>query len=152
MHKFLASIALAAAMTISGTAVLAGNHKSGETNSHKPGEANEHKPAKHGGASVGTAAGVDAVLGAVFEAEETRLIRDYFGTHRVEAKPLPPGIAKNLARGKPLPPGIAKRYLPGDLSARLPVRDGYERLIVGDDVLLISTATGIIVDILSGAL
>lgn len=144
MHRFLVSLTLAAAMTISGTALTAGNHKSGE--------ANEHKPAKHGGASAGAANGVDAVLGAVFEAEEARLIREYFGMHRMEAKPLPPGIAKNLARGKPLPPGIAKRYLPGDLSARLPARDGYERLLVGDDVLLISTATGIIVDILAGAL
>ena len=40
---------------------------------------------------------------------------------------LPPGIAKNLARGNPLPPGIAKKALPGDLNRRLPpVRDGYD--------------------------
>ena len=31
---------------------------------------------------------------------------------------LPPGIAKNLARGKPLPPGIAKQVLPAE---RVPV-------------------------------
>jgi len=87
-----------------------------------------------------------------FGVDETRLIRDYFGTHRMEPQSLPPGIAKNLARGKPLPPGIAKRYLPGDLRGRLPHYDGYERLIVGDDVLLIAAATGIIVDILEDAL
>jgi hypothetical protein len=87
-----------------------------------------------------------------FGVNETEIIRDYFGRHGMTSKPLPPGIAKNLARGKPLPPGIAKRYLPQDLSLRLPVYEGYERLIVGDDVLLVAAATGIIVDILSDVL
>lgn len=90
--------------------------------------------------------GIDASIS--FGADETRIIRDYFAATPYDAKPLPPGIAKNLARGKPLPPGIAKRYLPRDLAARLPVRSDYERLIVGDDILLVSIATGIIVDIL----
>ena len=93
---------------------------------------------------------VDASLDAAFGARETDLIRSYFGTHPAETKPLPPGIAKNLRRGKPLPPGIAKRYLPAGLQARLPERAGYERLVVGDDVLLVKAATGIIVDILTG--
>lgn len=87
-----------------------------------------------------------------FGSDERRIIRDYFGSHHAEQQALPPGIAKNLARGKPLPPGIAKRYLPGDLRGRLPHYEGYERLIVGDDVLLIAAATGIIVDILEDAL
>ncbi|MGK2741043.1 anti-virulence regulator CigR family protein [Tepidicaulis sp. LMO-SS28] len=86
-----------------------------------------------------------------FGSDEQRIIRDYFGSHHVERQSLPPGIAKNLARGKPLPPGIAKRYLPGDLRGRLPYYEGYERLIVGDDVLLVAAATGIIVDILEDA-
>ena len=37
---------------------------------------------------------------------EIRIIREYYLSKGVKAKPLPPGIAKNLARGKPLPPGI----------------------------------------------
>ena len=66
---------------------------------------------------------------------------------------LPPGIAKNLARGKPLPPGIAKKALPGDLSRRLPpVRDGYERIIVDGRVLLVEIATQVIHDILVDAI
>ncbi|MEX0839177.1 MAG: anti-virulence regulator CigR family protein [Parvibaculum sp.] len=93
--------------------------------------------------------GIDASIS--FGADEARIIRDYFAEAPYDAKPLPPGIAKNLARGKPLPPGIAKRYLPRDLAARLPVRADYERLIAGDDILLVSIATGIIVDILSDA-
>ena len=65
---------------------------------------------------------------------------------------LPPGIAKNLARGKPLPPGIAKRHLPGLLVRELPERPGYQWLVVDRDVLLIAAATTIIVDILKDAL
>ena len=63
------------------------------------------------------------------------------------SKGLPPGIAKNLARGKPLPPGIAKQHLPTELVRRLPpVRHGYERIVVDGRVLLIETATQTIVD------
>lgn len=34
---------------------------------------------------------------------EVAVIREYFRDHGIKPKPLPPGIAKNLARGKPLP-------------------------------------------------
>lgn len=37
---------------------------------------------------------------------------------------LPPGIAKNLARGKPLPPGIAKKMVPSSMLRDLPVLSG----------------------------
>ena len=66
--------------------------------------------------------------------------------------PLPPGIARNYARGKPLPPGIAKKHLPGPLLGRLPQRDGYEWRQVGSDIVLLAAATGIIVDILNDAI
>lgn len=46
---------------------------------------------------------------------------------------LPPGIAKNLARGKPLPPGIAKKTVPADMLGQLPSYPGYEWRVVGDD-------------------
>lgn len=115
-----------------------------------PAQAKNDKPGKPDGVGSQTDIGVNVSM--AFEAGEAQLIRDYFSATPVDAKPLPPGIAKNLARGKPLPPGIAKRYLPGDLSARLPLRPDYERLIVGDDVLLVSLATGVIVDILTDAL
>jgi len=67
-------------------------------------------------------------------------------------KELPPGIAKNLERGKPLPPGIAKRDLPHGLDSSLPERrDGYERTIVGNDMVLVDIDTGIIADIIVDA-
>ena len=66
-----------------------------------------------------------------------------------KAKGLPPGIAKNLARGKPLPPGIAKQYLPDGLRRLLPAPPhGYERVIIDGKVLLVEIATRVIHDIL----
>ncbi|MFC4351471.1 anti-virulence regulator CigR family protein [Fodinicurvata halophila] len=94
----------------------------------------------------------ERLLDAAFTALEVALIRDYFGENGYRTQSLPPGIAKNLARGKPLPPGIAKQAIPGDLRSRLPGRQGYERIVVGNDVLLVTAATGIIVDILRDAL
>ena len=108
------------------------------------------KPGRGGG--VGSEVEIGVEVAVSFVPDEVRIIRDYFSANPEEVKPLPPGIAKNVARGKPLPPGIAKRYLPRGLASRLPVRADYERLIVGDDVLLVSLATGIIVDILTDAL
>ncbi len=103
-----------------------------------------------------------ADVSVTFSKDEISIIHDYYSSHRYEgdkggskkqkSKPLPPGIAKNLARGKPLPPGIAKQSLPGDLVRQLPpVRGGYERVIVDGRVLLVETATQIIHDVLMDA-
>lgn len=64
---------------------------------------------------------------------------------------LPPGLEMQLERWGRLPPGLEKRALPGDLSSLLgrPL-DGLHRQVVGTDVLLVETATGIILDILRG--
>lgn len=67
-------------------------------------------------------------------------------------QPLPPGIAKNLARGKPLPPGIAKRNAPESLLQGLPRHVGYEWLRAGTDLLLVNTASRVISDVLVNAL
>lgn len=65
-------------------------------------------------------------------------------------KGLPPGIAKNLARGKPLPPGIAKRAVPQSMLGRLPYYPGYEWRIVGDDLVLIALSTAVVTAIING--
>src|SRR3546814_738377 len=72
----------------------------------------------------------------------------YYQQNPLQSQPLPPGIAKNLARGKPLPPGIAKRGLPNTLTSRLSIPSGYELLSVGTDVLLVAIGTRIIADVL----
>ena len=62
---------------------------------------------------------------------------------------LPPGIAKNLARGKPLPPGIAKSYLPSHVIADLPrLPSGLDYVIVAGKLLLVEAATAAIRDVL----
>ena len=77
---------------------------------------------------------------------EIRIIREYYGVPSRKLKPLPPGIAKNLARGKPIPPGIARTRMPDALLVRLPARDGTHWLIAGDHVLLVDSGN-IIVDL-----
>jgi hypothetical protein len=59
---------------------------------------------------------------------------------------LPPGLAK---QGK-IPPGLARQDLPEGLRGRLPTRDGLERVIVDGNVVLIDSATEIVLDILKG--
>jgi hypothetical protein len=65
-------------------------------------------------------------------------------------KPLPPGVAKNLARGKPLPPGIAKRYVPGSMLRQLPQHPDYEWRVAGTDLILVGIQTAIVADVLQG--
>lgn len=65
--------------------------------------------------------------------------------------PLPPGIAKNLARGKPLPPGIAKNF-DSRVASQLPHYEGYEWKQIGTDVVLVAIATGIVYEILRNVL
>ena len=62
---------------------------------------------------------------------------------------LPPGIAKNLARGKPLPPGIAKKTVPASMLGQLPYYPGYEWKIVGDDLVLIALSTAVVTAIIN---
>jgi len=63
---------------------------------------------------------------------------------------LPPGIAKNVARGKPLPPGIAKKALPAGMLRDLPRYPGYEWRAVGDDLVLIALSTAVVTAVING--
>lgn len=77
--------------------------------------------------------------------------------HRGRHKRLPPGLAKRetlppgLAKRDTLPPGLAKRDLPSDLEHRLSrLPHGMRRSQVGNDIVLIEEATGLVIDILRG--
>lgn len=117
-----------------------------------PGRGQGSPPGRAGPPSQG-APEVGAALGAliVFTAIERARIREWFIANPYPVQPLPPGIARNLARGKPLPPGIAKRYAPAGLLRQLAPRPGYEILVVGASILLVHAATGIVHDILTDA-
>lgn len=108
----------------------------------------------------------ETVMEQVFSAVEKQLIRDFFDEGRGKTKHkgkkakgkkgrgggLPPGLAMQLdSRGR-LPPGLQGRALPPGLNSRLGSAGlGRSRQIVGNDVVLIETATGVILDILRGA-
>jgi Ni/Co efflux regulator RcnB len=70
--------------------------------------------------------------------------------HATGYKALPPGIAKNLARGKPLPPGIAKKSVPSSVREHLPVYPDYEWKRCGTDLVLIEIATRVVAQVLEG--
>ena len=89
---------------------------------------------------------------SVFTSIEIGQIRSYYAAQPPGAlQPLPPGIARNLARGKPLPPGIAKRYAPAGLVALLTPRSGAEMLVVGANVVLVDRASRVVIDIVANA-
>ncbi len=133
----------ALALPFLGSAALANNGKGKGNNKNK------------GNNSGGTTVELDGSgLSIRFSNSEIRIINDYYRRYpATNVKGLPPGIAKNLARGKPLPPGIAKRYLPNNLNALLPSPyAGTNRLIVGNDILLVQVTTGLILDVLNNVL
>lgn len=98
---------------------------------------------------MGKSAKTQVKQGARFSSQDKTQIIKYFDAKPMGITTLPPGIAKNLARGKPLPPGIAKVFLPSDLVSTLPVYPGYEYLAVGHDAVLVNQSTGMVADILS---
>jgi Ni/Co efflux regulator RcnB len=88
------------------------------------------------------------VVRVVFHDSDRGVFREYYRAHREGVKPLPPGIAKNLARGKPLPPGIARTRVPDVVLVQLPWRPrGYTFFLVGDRIVLLD-ANGLVADIL----
>ena len=96
-----------------------------------------------------------------FDTDEKRMIREWFsnGTNLKGLPPglakreqLPPGLQKQLARNGKLPPGLEKKVhpLPTQLEIRLPrLPDGWRRIVVGGNVILLEQRTGAILDILA---
>jgi len=135
-------IALAAALSIA----LAGSALA--KNDKAPGNAGNGKPAhagnpgnKGGGGSSSTSDGVAAaaaagavLAGILLSDSERATITRYFQTHPQPAKPLPPGIAKQVA--------------PNDLLRQVSIPRGYSLETVGTDVVLIEIGTRIVADIL----
>ncbi len=104
----------------------------------------------------------DKLLGTVISAVERALIGDYVQKAKASGQGLPPGLAKrqhlppglqkHIDRTGRLPPGLEKRRLPGDLRGLLPYRKGLDYRVVGNDIVLIETATELILDVMQGAL
>ena len=76
-----------------------------------------------------------------------------------KSKQTPPGLARRhqlppgLAKRKTLPPGLEKRRLPTNLEAQLPPPPaGVERVLIGDDIVLIQRGTNLLLDVLENIL
>jgi hypothetical protein len=85
----------------------------------------------------------------VFRDSDRAAFREYIVAHRIVMQALPPGIAKQVARGKSLPPGIAKRTLPEGLLRIAPkVPDGVSFAFVGE--VVVALRGGVVIDVLAG--
>ncbi len=103
-----------------------------------------------------------ALVATIISATERALIGDYVQKAKSSHNGLPPGLAKRdrlppglqkqIQRNGSLPPGLAKRGLPGDLRGQLPHRRGQDYRVVGSDIVLIETATNVILDIMKDVL
>ena len=101
------------------------------------------------------------LLATIITATERALIGDYVQKAKksknglppgLVGRPLPPGLQKHIDRTGQLPPGLQKRVLPGGLRGLLPRRAGQDYRVVGNDIVLIETATNLILDIMQGVL
>lgn len=134
--------------------------QSGKAKGGKPAKAEKVLKTKGntGGSSntsdaVSAAAAAGATLAGILLSDDDKAtITKYFQDNPRPAKPLPPGIAKNVARGKPLPPGIAKRGVANALTSNLSLPKGYDLETVGTDVVLIEAGTRVIADVLKDVL
>ncbi len=62
---------------------------------------------------------------------------------------LPPGLQKQIARRGTLPPGLQGKALPYELEHRLsPLPEGYARVRIGADIVLLDQNTRIMVDVI----
>jgi hypothetical protein len=90
--------------------------------------------------------GTSVPVNVVFRDSDRATFRDYFVKNRIRPETLPPGIARNVARGKPLPPGNAKKVLPADLLVVAPRGPGITYAIIGP--MVVAIRNGAVVDIL----
>jgi Ni/Co efflux regulator RcnB len=103
----------------------------------------------------------DVRVGGYFDDGHHRLARSYYGEHYGDAKGCPPGLAKK--NNGCLPPGQAKKYrvgqplprevvyypVPQPVIVQLPaVPPGYRYVRVGNDILLLSPQSALVVDVI----
>ena len=121
-----------------------GNGNSGKGNSDKHGNKQNNGNHTSGKSNKSVREDVDARVSY----DHARHLALNYGLTGYDS--LPPGIAKNLARGKPLPPGIAKKTVPASMLGQLPSYPGYEWRVVGKDLVLIALSTAIVTTIING--
>ena len=100
----------------------------------------------------------DMMAVLVFGDEDREKINHFYkGREKTKALPpglakreeLPPGLQKHIQKHNELPPGLESRRLPYELEStltRLP--EGYIRLKVGSDIVLMNEITRVIMDVI----
>lgn len=84
----------------------------------------------------------------LFGPRDRQIIANFFLRNPGYLDYLPSGLRRQLVTKGRVPPGISRQPLPEPLAQRLaPLPDGYERTIIGPDVLLIEARSGLIIDI-----
>jgi hypothetical protein len=134
--RFAATLGLAVALGVGPALAEKGGHGKGHGNPHEAGQGKDEAggPGGSGGVTITT--------------NDRTVIQNYFIANPVGVSPLPPGIAKNVARGKPLPPGIAKKQAPPMLIQQIPAcRSGLECIVLGADMLILDAVHGVVRDI-----
>lgn len=147
----LTVLALIASLGLSSAPALADKGGNGNGNSGNHGNSgnngNHGNNGKHGNKAKGNDGDQGLVSVSISRDRARSLARNYGLTGYGS---LPPGIAKNLARGKPLPPGIAKKMVPSSMLRDLPYYPGYEWRIAGDDLVLVALSTALVASVING--
>lgn len=151
----LSAVILSALVLVSAPALAGNGHgRSGEhgyNRSHHE-DNDDQGEDRHSRSSGGVDLTIDRNLNVHFNSRDLNVIVDWFDrepTSYRDGRGLPPGLAKQLRERGHLPPGLEAKGLPPGLADRLgPAPRGYERVVIGRDVVLMQVATGIIADIL----
>ncbi len=145
-HRFATSLLVLAGLVLNQPVMADPPPGKGNPNKSNQGNSNQGNSGQGQGNSQGT---TDLSVGLALAGISALTARNLaLNVGSVGYAPLPPGIAKNLARGKPLPPGIAKKAVPASMLGQLPYHPGYEWQIAGADLILIGIGTAIVADVL----
>ncbi|CAI0843495.1 anti-virulence regulator CigR family protein [Serratia proteamaculans] len=149
----LTVLALIVSLGLSSAPALADKGGNGNGNGNSGNHGNSGNNGNHGnnGKHGNKAKGNDGDQGLVsvsISRDRARSLAQNYGLTGYGS--LPPGIAKNLARGKPLPPGIAKKMVPSSMLRDLPYYPGYEWRIAGDDLVLVALSTALVASVING--
>ncbi len=162
-HATLRTIALVAAAFMATAPALAEKDKDHRGGGHDKKE-QKHKADKHDRDDKRLERD-NIRVGAYFNDDHRRAARTYYVQQYPQGKRCPPGLAKK--NNGCMPPGQAKKYVMGQPLARtvywypvpqpvvqaLPqVPYGYRYVRVGNDILLLSPQSSIVVDVIAGLL
>jgi hypothetical protein len=126
------------------------------------GQAKPEPKATHGVPGAQKKSNGPAQVVVVFSPEDRSAVSRYFLADRGALPPglakrdrLPPGLEKQIRVRGTLPPGLRSHVypLPIEIDRQLrPLPTGYRRVVIGDDIVLMSDRTSMIYDVIRNAI